>query len=178
MTKAKWFGIVESIILVVLGILLVASLADSSIIDYIIGSALVAGGVIYLALGIIQKKGVLNAQATFGTLLVGAGIVEFLNKSISNFIGSSAAWFLFIFGALLIVNALVWLIGKYRGKAYWITALVFGVALLTLGALLLFPYGNPIISQQWGWVIYGIVFILFGVLLFVSIMISLSKKKK
>ncbi len=111
-------------------------------------------------------------------MLVGAGIVEFLNKSISNFIGSSAAWFLFIFGALLIVNALVWLIGKYRGKAYWITALVFGVALLTLGALLLFPYGNPIISQQWGWVIYGIVFILFGVLLFVSIMISLSKKKK
>ncbi len=56
MTKAKWFGIVESIILVVLGILLVASLADSSIIDYIIGSALVAGGVIYLALGIIQRR--------------------------------------------------------------------------------------------------------------------------
>lgn len=179
MTKAKWFGIVESLILIVLGILFVVSLADSSIIDYIIGGALVAGGVVYLALGTIQKKGVLNAQATFGTLLIGAGIAEFIDKSISAFIGTASAWFLFIFGLLIIVNALVWLIGKYKGKAYWITALVFGVVLATFGALLLFPFDpHPVIYGEWIWVVYGIVFILFGLLLFVSIMVSLNKKKK
>lgn len=181
MTKEKWTGVTEAVVLVVLGILLMISIVASSIIDYLIGVALLTGGLTFLAIGFIQKKNVVNINAAMGTLLVGAGIAALITRSISFFIGKSISWFLFVFGLLILINGIVWLAVKNKRMAAGISATVIGTVLAVLGALLLFPMNDPVIDQSIGWVIYGAVFVLMGIFLLVLTVYGgrlLTNKKK
>lgn len=179
-TKADWIQLVEGIGIIVLGICLTLALLKEGIIDIILGVVILGFGVLFIALGIFSRKTVLCGRVIGGTFLVGAGIAELIEKSFSSYIGNATSWFIFLFGIFLLLNGIIILAWQRRRSDHSIflsvSELIAGTVLTVVGALMLFPTNKPEIDPDIAWIIFGVVFILFGILLVCDLFLAPETK--
>lgn len=105
-TKDDWMKLASPVVLIVVGILLACSIIDSvgNALQLIVGIVLLIIGAIYMSLGFVKNKNVLDRYSIYGILMAGLGVGLIVMNGVLNgmlsYLGISIGWALFIFGCL------------------------------------------------------------------------------
>lgn len=176
MKKQKVYEIIQSVVILVIGILMSLSILDSTFIDILIGIACLLLGVylIVKSLFLSNDKSILLPSGIGGGVLIAYGIAVFAKYSQPiNFLSQILIVAIIAVGALLIVQSILTLI-KSRSKSSITLAilfLIFGVALLSFG--ICFICVNSFGSYVW--MACGILLAVYGLYLFIRALVTLKK---
>lgn len=172
MSKQKVYQLVESILLIVVGILIACSIIESNILDYLLGAGFLVLGVFLMVKSFTSSKALtfLLPTGIGGAILVGLGISVFA-KYIApvNFLLDLIIVAITAIGALFIIDSII----RFAKKSN--TA---GIAEIVIGCILL-AFGLMFILwtdfRQYLWVIFGVLLAIFGVYTLVVTLVSLKK---
>lgn len=143
-TKDDWMKLASPVVLIVVGIPLACSIIDSvgNALQLIVGIVLLIIGAIYMSLGFVKNKNVLDRYSIYG-------------------IGMAIGWALFIFGCLGFIFSIVYLC-LHRSVKFYVTELVLSIVCGVIGGLIIFPVGKGVIPANYLWLVNGIVIALIG----------------
>jgi len=173
MKKQSLFKVIQCCSLIVIGVLFCVSLAwAENVLSIILGSSLIAAGVVILIMSIINDKSVVSPIALGGLLAVALGIY-FIVVNAVGIIFSFVPYILIVFGSAIIVDGLIGYFARdEKVIAALIVKLVIGAALVTVGILLLTVGG----FQKYVAVIVGIALIIIGIANIVLEFVKADKK--
>ena len=171
--KVSWWNVAAIVVLMVIGALFIVAYAvNESIIDYIIGIGLLVAGIGLVIFGLVRSGKLLSGETVGGIFALSAGIAVIADTKadIAGVLSTIVAWFTFIMGIVLFIVGIVLLIkNANKNLITGILGIVFGAIMGVLGGLMLFPTNKPILGSQFVWLICGIVLILVGIYLLLSI---------
>ena len=138
MKKESLYKVIECCALIVIGVLFCVSLAwAENVLSIILGSALIAGGVVIIAMSLVKDKSVVSPIALGGLLALALGIY-FIVANAVGIIFSFVPYILIVFGSALFIDAFIgYFARKEKVVAALVIKLVIGAALVTVGILLL-----------------------------------------
>ena len=138
MKKESLYKVIECCALIVIGVLFCVSLAwAENVLSIILGSALIAGGVVIIAMSLVKDKSVVSPIALGGLLALALGIY-FIVANAVGIIFSFVPYILIVFGSALFIDAFIgYFARKEKVVAALVIKLVIGAALITVGILLL-----------------------------------------
>ena len=167
--SSKGMLIIESTILLVIGILFCCSVSVDSMVNYCLGILLILCGVFSIVTAYIQRHTAFSVEGLSAAGLIALGVFCFV-------VGFNFTAFIDLFlittGALLLLDGLIGLTLK-RNTNGIIVELVLGAIMLTLGLCLWFIPNFGKYSE----VVMGVIFILIGVFGIVFACLPDSKKK-
>ena len=172
MSKQKAYTLVESILFIIIGILIACSIIQPSIVNIIIGIALLIMGIFSFTKSLSEssKSTLLVPGALWGTVLIGVSIAMLANKLD---IQTPLTMIIKVIsvGTLTLIDAVIKLIKKHQTAG--ISELVVALILIALGLMLLLwaEFGNYL------WVIFGALLAILGVYMLITTIIKLSKKQ-
>lgn len=164
-TKDDWMKLASPVVLIVVGILLACSIIDSvgNALQLIVGIVLLIIGAIYMSLGFVKNKNVLDRYSIYGIGIAGLGVGLIVMNGVLNgilsYLGIAIGWALFIFGCLGFIFSIVYLC-LHRSVKFYVTELVLSIVCGVIGGLIIFPIG--IIPANYLWLVNGIVIALIG----------------
>lgn len=165
---------IESLVLIILGILFACSFSVGDILDYSLGALLLIFAIFELVLSIVKRKSVISVEGLFAAFAGSLAIICFSKKIFNSFFNDFAIWFLIVLGSLIILNAIYGFIVK-RNTFICVVELAIGVVSLTLGLLLYFLDD----FRKYSSIVFGVIFIVLGIaLLVVAILRSRGKRIK
>lgn len=166
-TKDDWMKLASPVVLIVVGILLACSIIDSvgDALQLIVGIVLLIIGAIYMSLGFVKNKNVLDRYSIYGIGMAGLGVGLIVMNGVLNgmlsYLGISIGWALFIFGCLGFIFSIVYLC-LHRSVKFYVTELVLSIICGVIGGLIIFPIGKGVIPANYLWLVNGIVIALIG----------------
>lgn len=166
-TKDDWMKLASPVVLIVVGILLACSIIDSvgDALQLIVGIVLLIIGAIYMSLGFVKNKNVLDRYFQYGIGMAGLGVGLIVMNGVLNgmlsYLGISIGWALFIFGCLGFIFSIVYLC-LHRSVKFYVTELVLSIVCGVIGGLIIFPIGKGVIPANYLWLVNGIVIALIG----------------
>lgn len=165
-TKDDWMKLASPVVLIVVGILLACSIIDSvrSALQLIVGIVLLIIGAIYMSLGFVKNKNVLDRYSIYGIGIAGLGVGLIVMNGvfgILSYLGIAIGWALFIFGCLGFIFSIVYLC-LHRSVKFYVTELVLSIVCGVVGGLIIFPIGKGVIPAKYLWLVNGIVIALIG----------------
>lgn len=165
---------IESLVLIVLGILFACSYSVGDILDYSLGTLLLVFALFELIVSIVKHKSVITVEGLFAAFAGSLAIICFSRKVFSSFFNDFAIWFLIVLGSMIILNGIYGLIVR-RNLVICIIEIVIGVISLTFGLCLYFIND----FKQYSAIVFGVIFIVLGVaLLITAILRSTGKRVK
>lgn len=172
MKKESLYKVIECCALIVIGVLFCVSLAwAENVLSIILGSALIAGGVVIQTLSVIKDKSVVSPIALGGLLALALGIY-FIVVNAVGIIFTFVPYILIVFGSALFIDAFIgYFARKEKVVAALVIKLVIGAALITVGILLL-TVGD---FAKYVALIVGIALILVGI---TNIVLEFAKAEK
>ena len=172
MKKESLYKVIECCALIVIGVLFCVSLAwAENVLSIILGSALIAGGVVILTLSDIKDKSVVSPISLWGLLALALGIY-FIVVNAVGIIFAFVPYILIVFGSALFIDAFIgYFARKEKVVAALVIKLVIGAALITVGILLL-TVGD---FAKYVALIVGIALILVGI---TNIVLEFAKANK
>ncbi len=174
MSKQKAYTLVESILFIIIGILIACSIIQPSIVNIIIGIAVLIMGIFSFTKSLSEssKSTLLVPGALWGTVLIGVSIAMLANKlDIQTPLTMIIKVAIISVGTLTLIDAVIKLIKKHQTAG--ISELVVALILIALGLMLLLwaEFGNYL------WVIFGALLAILGVYMLITTIIKLSKKQ-
>lgn len=174
MSKQKAYTLVESILFIIIGILIACSIIQPSIVNIIIGIAVLIMGIFSFTKSLSEssKRTLLVPGALWGTVLIGVSIAMLANKlDIQTPLTMIIKVAIISVGTLTLIDAVIKLIKKHQTAG--ISELVVALILIALGLMLLLwaEFGNYL------WVIFGALLAILGVYMLITTIIKLSKKQ-
>lgn len=168
-TKDDWMKLASPVVLIVVGILLACSIIDSvgNALQLIVGIVLLIIGAIYMSLGFVKNKNVLDRYSIYGIGIAGLGVGLIVMSGVLNgilsYLGIAIGWALFIFGCLGFIFSIVYLC-LHRSVKFYVTELVLSIVCGVIGGLIVFPIGigKGVIPPNYLWLVNGIVIALIG----------------
>lgn len=170
-TKDDWMKLASPVVLIVVGILLACSIIDSvgNALQLIVGIVLLIIGAIYMSLGFVKNKNVLDRYSIYGIGIAGLGVGLIVMNGVLNrilsYLGIAIGWALFIslfiFGCLGFIFSIVYLC-LHRSVKFYVTELVLSIVCGVIGGLIIFPIGKGVIPANYLWLVNGIVIALIG----------------
>ena len=172
MKKESLYKVIECCALIVIGVLFCVSLAwAENVLSIILGSALIAGGVVIIAMSLVKDKSVVSPIALGGLLALALGIY-FIVVNAVGIIFAFVPYILIVFGSALFIDAFIgYFARKEKVVAALVIKLVIGAALITVGILLL-TVGD---FAKYVSIIVGISLILVGI---TNIVLEFAKAEK
>ena len=169
--KISWWSVAAIVVLLVIGALFIVAYAvNEQIINYIIGIGLLVAGIGLIIFGLVRSGKLLSGETVGGIFALSAGIAVIVNADIAKVIATIVAWFTFIMGIVLFIVGIILLIKNAKKNLITgILGIAFGAVMGVLGGLMLFPTNDPILGAKFVWLICGIVLILVGIYLLLSI---------
>lgn len=174
MSKQKAYTLVESILFIIIGILIACSIIQSSIVNIIIGIALLIMGIFSFTKSLSEssKSTLLVPGALWGTVLIGISIALFsqalkIDQQLEIIIEVS----ILSIGALILIDALIKLFKNHQKAG--ISELIIALLLIILGLMLLL--WNDF--KRYLWVIFGVLLAILGAYMLITTIIKLSKKQ-
>lgn len=168
-TKDDWMKLASPVVLIVVGILLACSIIVSvgNALQLIVGIVLLIIGAIYMSLGFVKNKNVLDRYSIYGIGIAGLGVGLIVMNGVLNgilsYLGIAIGWALFIFGCLGFIFSIVYLC-LHRSVKFYVTELVLSIVCGVIGGLIVFPIGigKGVIPPNYLWLVNGIVIALIG----------------
>ncbi len=176
-SKNKTLALVQSVLLIVVGILVICAVIDiETILQYIVAIALTVLGCYLLFDSVYRTKYFISAGSLGGGILLGVGIACFANEVIrvSSFFTEIVQVGILCTGILLLVQAVINLVQK-KATVFAIIYLVLGLIAIIFGSLLLaqvFKENTTTVT----YVIAGILLISIGSLNLVGQLTGANKK--
>ena len=133
-TKDDWMKLASPVVLIVVGILLACSIIDSvgNALQLIVGIVLLIIGAIYMSLGFVKNKNVLDRYSIYGIGIAGLGVGLIVMNGVLNgilsYLGIAIGWALFIFGCLGFIFSIVYLC-LHRSVKFYVTELVLSIVI-------------------------------------------------
>lgn len=171
-SKARALKIIQNVLLIVIGILIACSVIDKSIVQYIIGIALVVYGAFYLFRSVYDTKSFIMPFGVAGGILLGLGIATMCNDyaQLLGCIQHVIYVALIVIGGLLMLDSVIQFV-QHRNNA-GIFELIIGVILLVVGILFVaIPE-----MQDYCWIAFGVVLAVYGLYNLIVTLIKISKK--
>ena len=166
LSKGKALGIIQSILLIVVGILLACSIINNNILTILIGIIVAVLGAFILFENVYESRSFISAGALIGGILVGIGIASLCNYvPLSSVFTSIIIVAICCLGGLLLIQGVVNLLKK-RNNLTTVTYLVVGILALVFGLLLIFV--NQLSSYTL--LIAGILFAVYGLISLVMLL--------
>lgn len=163
----KTTNILKSILFMVLGILLCCSVINpNSLLNWMISIAFLVTGAMFLCMSLVAARSLLTDTGLSGGLILALGV--FFLPTLPG--GMAINWMggismvMMVIGALLLVDSFLGF-GYHRSNAGNITVCILGAALLAIGLCLWLIED----FRQFAGLMLGIFFIIYAVLLFISI---------
>ena len=174
MSKQRAYTLVESILFIIIGILIACSIIQPSIVNIIIGIAVLIMGIFSFtkSLSDSSKSTLLVPGALWGTVLIGVSIAMLANKlDIQTPLTMIIKVAIISVGALTLIDAIIKLIKNHQTAG--ISELIIALILIALGLMLLLwaEFSNYL------WVIFGALLAILGVYMLITTIIKLSKKQ-
>lgn len=167
-TKDDWMKLASPVVLIVVGILLACSIIDSvgNALQLIVGIVLLIIGAIYMSLGFVKNKNVLDRYSIYGIGMAGLGVGLIVMNGVLDgmlrYLGIAIGWALFIFGCLGFIFSIVYLC-LHRSVKFYVTELVLSIVCGVIGGLIIFPIEpEGVIPSGYLWLVNGIVIALIG----------------
>lgn len=167
-TKDDWMKLASPVVLIVVGILLACSIIDSvgNALQLIVGIVLLIIGAIYMSLGFVKNKNVLDRYSIYGIGMAGLGVGLIVKNGVLDgmlrYLGIAIGWALFIFGCLGFIFSIVYLC-LHRSVKFYVTELVLSIVCGVIGGLIIFPIEpEGVIPSGYLWLVNGIVIALIG----------------
>ncbi|MDY4857638.1 MAG: hypothetical protein SO232_03270 [Candidatus Onthovivens sp.] len=172
MKKQSVYQIVESILLIIVGVLIACSIIQQSILEYLLATAILVFGLFLVVRSLLLTRSItlLLPLGILGAVLVGLGIAIF-----AKYMTPVAILIQIIIvaittiGALFIVDSLIRFVRKNYNVA--IAELVIGLILLAFG--LMFILWDDF--RTYLWVIFGVLLAIYGVYCLIITLIKLKK---
>lgn len=170
LSKTRALRIIQSVVMIIVGILIACSIVDQQIVNVILGVALLALGLYWLFQAVYETKSFVSPGALIGGILVGIG-VSALAKAINlnQILTSIVSIIIAVVGALLIIEGIIKLI--QHKDTVGIISLVLGVIALVLGICLL---AIPDFST-YCLLIFGIFLAVYGVYTLTMLLLGLQR---
>lgn len=170
LSKTRALRIIQSVVMIIVGILIACSIVDEQIVNVILGVALLALGLYWLFQAVYETKSFISPGALIGGILVGIG-VSALAKAINlnQILTSIVSIIIAVVGALLIIEGIIKLI--QHKDTVGIISLVLGVIALVLGICLL---AIPDFST-YCLLIFGIFLAVYGVYTLTMLLLGLKR---
>ena len=170
LSKTRALRIIQSVVMIIVGILIACSIVDEQIVNVILGVALLALGLYWLFQAVYETKSFISPGALIGGILVGIG-VSALAKAINlnQILTSIVSIIIAVVGALLIIEGIIKLI--QHKDTVGIISLVLGVIALVLGICLL---AIPKFST-YCLLIFGIFLAVYGVYTLTMLLLGLQR---
>lgn len=170
LSKTRALRIIQSVVMIIVGILIACSIVDEQIVNIILGVALLALGLYWLFQAVYETKSFISPGALIGGIFVGIG-VSALAKAINlnQILTSIVSIIIAVVGALLIIEGIIKLI--QHKDTVGIISLVLGVIALVLGICLL---AIPDFST-YCLLIFGIFLAVYGVYTLTMLLLGLQR---
>ena len=174
MENKKLYGVLESVMMIVLGVL-VAAFGGQSVLDTYFGIVLTVGGAFALCVcvyNLTKTKSLLFAPLFVGFAALLIGIFLLINKY-------SFAYFVYTLVLLLIAAGIalmfygIYIMSK-KATVYGLSQLITGAAIATLGFLYIFVDK----FQKAFWIVAGIVIALYGVFYLIEVLFQKKRKTR
>lgn len=138
LSKTRALRIIQSVVMIIVGILIACSIVDQQIVNIILGVALLALGLYWLFQAVYETKSFISPGALIGGILVGIGISALANAlaELNQTVIIIVSIIITVVGALLIIEGIIKLI-QHNKDTVGIISLVLGVIALVLGICLL-----------------------------------------
>ena len=166
--------ILEAALIVVIGVLFCCSKAmGEAALSWVIGVSFMLGGVGLWALGLVEKRALFNAEGLLGSLLFAFGL-SFGLARLASVLFYIAVWLLIIAGSVVLLDVILRIaLRKDRNVLGIVIEAIIGAVSLTLGLCLylIAEFG------QFAAIILGVMFILYGIFMFVNEVVLASKRK-
>lgn len=137
LSKTRALRIIQSVVMIIVGILIACSIVDQQIVNVILGVALLALGLYWLFQAVYETKSFVSPGALIGGILVGIGVSALANAplDLTQTLIIIVSIIIAVVGALLIIEGIIKLI--QHKDTVGIISLVLGVTALVLGSCLL-----------------------------------------
>lgn len=170
LSKTRALRIIQSVVMIIVGILIACSIVDEQIVNVILGVAVLALGLYWLFQAVYETKSFISPGALIGGILVGIGVSALakalnLNQILTDIVSIIIA----VVGALLIIEGIIKLI--QHKDTVGIISLVLGVIALVLGICLL---AIPDFST-YCLLIFGIFLAVYGVYTLTMLLLGLQR---
>lgn len=170
LSKTRALRIIQSVVMIIVGILIACSIVDQQIVNVILGVALLALGLYWLFQAVYETKSFISPGALIGGILVGIGVSALAKALDLNLILTSIVSIIIaVIGALLIIEGIIKLI--QHKDTVGIISLVLGVIALVLGICLL---AIPDFST-YCLLIFGIFLAVYGVYTLTMLLLGLQR---
>lgn len=169
MTKTKTYKIIESIILIVIGILIACSIINSNILNYVLGAALLVYGLYLIIASVIILQSFILPKAIVGGVLAGIGIAILASymQPVSLLVSCIVVGITAI-GVLFLINSIL-RFAKHL-TTLGVTEAIIGVILLTFG-LMFICWAD---FKAYLWLIFGVLLAIYGVY---CLVVAITNKK-
>lgn len=172
MKKQSVYQIVESILLIIVGVLIACSIIEQNILEYLLATAITLFGLFLVIRSLLATKTItfLLPLGILGAVLVGLGVAIF-----AKYITPVAILIQVIIiaittiGAIFIVDSLIRFVKRNYNVA--VAELVIGLILLAFG--LMFILWDDF--KTYLWVIFGVLLAIYGVYCLIITLIKLKK---
>ena len=174
MSKRKLFYLIESIVLIIVGILIAFSLLAPKMINILLGIAVLIMGAMLFAKSVWESptKSLLVPMALLGACLIGTSIALFINKlNIVNLLVTIISIALCSIGAVLIISSIIQFAKKKTESG--IVQIVFAIIFITLGLIFLLLDD----ALKYFWLIFGILMAIFGIYLLIVTLTKVAKSE-
>lgn len=170
LSKTRALSIIQSVVMIIVGILIACSIVDEQIVNIILGVALLALGLYWLFQAVYETKSFISPGALIGGILVGIGVSALANAiDLNQILTDIVSIIIAVIGALLIIEGIIKLI--QHKDTVGIISLVLGVIALVLGICLL---AIPDFST-YCLLIFGIFLAVYGVYTLTMLLLGLQR---
>lgn len=170
LSKTRALRIIQSVVMIIVGILIACSIVDEQIVNVILGVALLALGLYWLFQAVYETKSFISPGALIGGILVGIGVSALAKAlDLNSILTSIVSIIIAVVGALLIIEGIIKLI--QHKDTVGIISLVLGVIALVLGICLL---AIPDFST-YCLLIFGIFLAVYGVYTLTMLLLGLQR---
>lgn len=171
LSKTRALRIIQSVVMIIVGILIACSIVDEQIVNVILGVALLALGLYWLFQAVYETKSFISPGALIGGILVGIGVSALAKAplDLSQTLIIIVSIIIAVVGALLIIEGIIKLI--QHKDTVGIISLVLGVIALVLGICLL---ALPDFST-YCLLIFGIFLAVYGVYTLTMLLLGLQR---
>jgi uncharacterized membrane protein HdeD (DUF308 family) len=171
LSKTRALRIIQSVVMIIVGILIACSIVDEQIVNIILGVALLALGLYWLFQAVYETKSFISPGALIGGILVGIGVAALAKAlDLNSILTSIVSIIITVVGALLIIEGIIKLI-QHKKDTVGIISLVLGVIALVLGLCLL-------LIQEFSTyclLIFGIFLAVYGVYTLTMLLLGLQR---
>lgn len=166
----KWVKIIQSLLLIIFGIVLCAFSASKDIqnaLGYITASIILLYGVLTIGFGMVFSRGTLSTENVSGSALIALSILIYINPSIvMTYIPTFAGVMFLAFGSIFLTEAIINSLKSHNNIKFAIINYLSSLLFIILGvATLVLNYSSDAQNQE---LIKMILIILVGIILIVA----------